>query len=181
MKISEGVYFNEHTLTVGGFTDLGEFTPEAQKNQRADEALVFMIQPLRGNWVQNVAAFLSKGCAPGKALKHLVAECILLLEDCGFNVHAVTSDGASWNRSMWKSFGVNESDTSFIHPSLRKPSTKCKGRDCDGIECEGAIDEDKFENGGERRLWFVSDFSHLLKHVRNYMIEKEDTWVRARL
>lgn len=68
MAISEGVYFDEHNLTVGGFTDLGEWTPAHQTKERANEALAFMYQPFQGKWVQNIAAFLSKGCAAGKVL-----------------------------------------------------------------------------------------------------------------
>lgn len=56
MKLSEGISFNSETLSVTGFTDLGKYTPEKQKDARGNEALVFMFQPFRGKWVQNIAA-----------------------------------------------------------------------------------------------------------------------------
>lgn len=54
-------------------------------------------------------------------------------------VDAVVSDGASWNRSMWNIFGVTEECVSIQH----------------------IVDT-------ERRLWFISDFPHLIKCLRNY-------------
>ena len=88
--------------------NLGDHTPDKQKNQLADHALVFMFQPFRGMWVQAVACFLSKGCAPGKVLNHLVLECIKLLEQAGFFVDGFTTDGAQWNRGA-QSQNINSS------------------------------------------------------------------------
>lgn len=65
MSISQGVNFDTENLSVMGFTDLGEYTPDHQRTERADHALVLMFQPFRGKWVQNIAAFLSKGAANG--------------------------------------------------------------------------------------------------------------------
>jgi len=59
-----------------------------------------MFQPFQGRWIQAVAGFLSKGCATGTVLHHLIMECILLLEKSGVFVDAVITDGASWNRNM---------------------------------------------------------------------------------
>ncbi|KAK0075394.1 hypothetical protein PV325_006952, partial [Microctonus aethiopoides] len=49
-----------------GFVDLGGHTPERQKHQLGDHALVIMFQSFRGKWVQTLACFLSKGCADSK-------------------------------------------------------------------------------------------------------------------
>lgn len=54
----------------------------------------------------------------------------------------ITSDGASWNRSMWRRFGISGSSTS-IKSSVPHP----------------------VEEG--RRLFFISDFPHLMKCARN--------------
>lgn len=62
MKLTEGIYFDKKTCQYTGFTDLGEYTPLHQTNKTGDHALVLMFQPLRGNWVQALACFLSKGC-----------------------------------------------------------------------------------------------------------------------
>ncbi|KYM96576.1 hypothetical protein ALC62_12756 [Cyphomyrmex costatus] len=148
MKLSESVAFMEHDLTNLGFVDLGQHTPENQKDARADQALIFLFQPFRGQWVQSIAAFLSKGCAPSTSLKHLTMECIILLQKSGFHVDVVTSDGATWN--------------SCVHPYT--VSNGCSESSDDN--------DDPMET---RRLWFCSDFSHLLKNLRNFLVSNEET------
>lgn len=156
IQISEGVSFDRDKLSFIGFTDLGDHTPEHQKKARADHALVFMFQPFRGKWVQNIAAFLSKGAATGKTLSHLITECIVLLENHGLQVDVVTSDGASWNYNVWKQFGLEGLDASCSHPcSIGSVNDLVAGR----------------------RLWFCSDFSHLIKILRNFMMSKEEIMV----
>lgn len=159
MQISKSVSFDSDNLSILGFTDLGEHTPEHQKMEQADHALVFLYQPFQGKWIQNVAAFLSKGAANGQVLSHLVTECIILLEKNGFQVDVITTDGAQWNRGMWKNFGLKELDTSCIHVS----------------SVDEAADQ---EPNQTRRLWFCSDFSHLIKNFRNFMMGKEEIMVR---
>lgn len=157
MQISKGVAFGSQNVSVIGFTDLGDYTPEDQKKEKGDHALVFLFQPFRGKWVQTIAAFLSKGAATGEVLSHLMTECIILLESHGFYVDVVTSDGGTWNRSMWKKFGLKNLEASCVHIS--------------------AFDHDD-ESPEERRLWFCSDFSHLVKNFRNFVMSVEEIWVR---
>ncbi|KAE8744170.1 hypothetical protein FOCC_FOCC009178 [Frankliniella occidentalis] len=113
-----------------------------KKNKRdrnlGDHALVITFQPFQGNWVQNIACFLTRGAANDEQLTKLVLEAVLLMEDSDFFVDGVVTDGASWNRGMWKRFGVTEDNVSAEHP-------------CDE----------------ERRLHFLSDYPHLLKCMRN--------------
>lgn len=117
-----------------GFTDLGKYTRINQKNQRGDHALVFLFQPFCSKWVQTVGTFLSKGCANGRVLNKLILECIILMETADFYVDVVTIDRASWNRSRWKLFGIEGSNSCCRHPySIDSPL---------------------------RKLWFCSDFSH---------------------
>ncbi|XP_043473387.1 uncharacterized protein LOC122505674 [Leptopilina heterotoma] len=152
MSISEGVNFDTEKLSVMGFTDLGDYTPDHQKTERADHALILIFQPFRGKWVQNIAAFLSKGAANGEVLSHLVTECICLLENVGFNVDVVTADGGQWNRGMWKRFGLKDLDASCVHP---------------------CSNDNEITTTNSRRLWFCSDFSHLIKNFRNFIMSKE--------
>lgn len=156
MQISKGVSFDSQNLSVMGFTDLGDYTPENQKKERGDHALVFLFQPFRGQWIQNIAAFLSKGAATGEVLSHLVTECIILLEAHGFHVDVVTSDGGTWNRSMWKKFGLKDLEASCVHIT--------------------SFDHED-ESSEVRRLWFCSDFSHLIKNMRNFLMSREETYV----
>lgn len=112
-----------------------------------------MFQPFRGQWVQNISAFLSKGAASGEVLSHLITECIFHLENSGFHVDVVTSDGGTWNRAIWKKFGLEGTDCSCEHPY--------------------AIEEEV----QSRRLWFCSDFSHLVKNLRNFLMSRDETMV----
>ncbi|XP_029347780.1 uncharacterized protein LOC115034612 [Acyrthosiphon pisum] len=122
MKLSESVSFNKKTFEINGLTNLGDYTPEHQTNKKGDHALVLMFQPFRGKWVQSLACFLSKD--------------------------VITTDGATWNRSMWSKFGISK----------------------ENISCTHMHDE-------SRRLWFVSDFPHLIKNMRNCKVKQEEFWV----
>lgn len=138
MKLSRTLNFNRETLQMEGFTNLGKFTPQHQEGTEGDHALVIMFQPFKGSWVQTLGCFLSKGSANGSVLHQLIIEAIVLAERAGLKIDAVTTDGASWNRSMWDRFGVTEDKVSVEH--ITDPN---------------------------RRLWFFSDFPHLIKCLRN--------------
>ena len=100
MQLTPTISFDKKILKFHGFTDLGAYTPGHQARELGDHALVLMYQPFAGPWVQVLACFLSKGCATGQVLAHLVLECINLLNASGLYVDAVVSDGAQWNRGM---------------------------------------------------------------------------------
>ncbi|XP_018365786.1 PREDICTED: uncharacterized protein LOC108762999 [Trachymyrmex cornetzi] len=100
MKVSKTIAFNRNDLQVEGFINLGKHTPKHQAGKKGDHALVFMFQPFKGKWVQTLGCFLSYGSASGAVLHQLVMECIILVEKSHLKVDGVTSDGASWNRSM---------------------------------------------------------------------------------
>ncbi|KAJ8968084.1 hypothetical protein NQ314_002474 [Rhamnusium bicolor] len=148
MHLSTSVAFNRQKLQVQGFTNLGKYTPKHQVNKRADHALVLMFQPFQGKWVQTLACFLSKGCASFTVLHQIVIEAIKLTEQAGFYIDAIVSDGASWNRSMWNKFGIT----------------------ADHVSCTHIVDP-------LRKLWFISDFPHLIKCLRNFIIKWAETWV----
>lgn len=134
-------------LKVNGFTDLDKYTPLNQKQQKGDHALVLMFQPFRGKWVQTVACFLSRGAANSAVLHQIIIEAIILIAKAGFFVDVVTTDGAAWNRGMWNKFGISENVVSCEHILI--------------------ITED----------WFMSDFPHLIKNLRNSLIKQNETWV----
>lgn len=134
MKLSEAIAFSKVSLRTVGLVNLGKYTPEAQKDEMGDHALVLMYQPFQGSYYQPIAAFLSKGAAPGAVLEKIVLEAILLLEKAEFFVDEVVTDGGPWNRAMWKLFNINKNNPSCEHPADHA-----------------------------RRLWFTSDFPHLMK------------------
>lgn len=144
MKLSTTLSFNRKTLEMEGFTNLGKYTPEHQKKKKGDHALVVMFQPFQGQWAQTLACFLSKGSATGTVLHKILLEAIALTKKAGLKVDGVSCDGASWNQNMWDIFGVTEDEVSVEHP----------------------VDT-------ERRLWFVSDFPHLIKCLRNFFTKHD--------
>nr|XP_042910254.1 uncharacterized protein LOC122271820 [Parasteatoda tepidariorum] len=148
MKVSPTLVFDKKSLEIHGFTDLGDYTPSSQTSQKGDHALVLMFQPFRGKWVQTIACFLSKNAASGTVLHHLIIEAVTLMEKSGFFVDAVVCDGATWNRSMFKKFGIS----------------------LDSVSCEHITDP-------TRRLWFISDFPHLIKNLRNAIVSNQVTFV----
>ncbi|XP_074106626.1 uncharacterized protein LOC141532263 isoform X2 [Cotesia typhae] len=147
VALSEGVKLNSRTMKFDGFVDLGDHTPQKYLNTRADHALVFMFQPFQGDWVQVVGSFLSKNSVTSDILHKLITECILLLEKAGLQVDCVTTDAAQWNRGAWKIFGIEDQKFSCEHPY-----------------------------DANRRLWFASDFCHLLKNFRNGIIKLPCFW-----
>ena len=167
MQLSEGVSLDRTSLTYTGFTSLGNYTPANEKNHFGDHALIFMYQPFRGAWVQALACFLSKGCAKSDVLRQLILECIILLEKSGFFVDAVVSDGASWHRGVCTALGINEGSVSCRHP--------CDVLD-DIVNSDDSDATDVASEGG-RRLWFLSDFPHLIKTMRNGLVPREETLV----
>lgn len=148
MKLSDTLRFDRDSCQFHGFVNLGDHTPTSQANELGDHALVFMFQPFRGQWVQAVACFLSKGCANSNTLECLILECLMLLEKSGFQCDVITMDGASWNRSTWKKFGIEG----------------------DNMSCTNPYDP-------TRKLWFCSDFPHLIKNLRNCIIKESEIWV----
>lgn len=66
-------------------------------------------------------------------------ECIILAEQAGLRIDVVTTDGVTWNRAMWNMLGVTHEQISIEH----------------------IVDN-------KRRLWFVSDFPHVKKCIRNF-------------
>lgn len=140
MKLDPGTEFDRHQLKHWGFTTLGKHTPDNLKGEVGDHALVVLFQPFQGKWVQALGCFLAKGNVKGKTLAKILTEGILLCEEASLHVDAIVCDGARWNRNMMSEFGVGEETSSCIHP----------------------YDEN-------RKLWFFSDWCHLLKCMRNIM------------
>lgn len=165
MQVGQAVSFDRTSLLFKGFVDLGKYTPKHQANKLGDHALVFLFQPFCGNWVQAIGAFLSVGCASGDILHHLLLEAIVLLENAGYYVDVVTTDGATWNRSMWKQFGLQTNEqNSCLHP--------CSYHTVNEIS--------KIDNNitpPARQLYFCSDWSHLIKLLRTLVVSQDELWV----
>lgn len=69
-----------------------------------------------------------------------------MCEAAGLFIDVITSDGATWNRSMWKHLGAQNPEAPWcLHPCNE-----------------------------ERRLRMCSDFLHLLKCIRNRLVSKKE-------
>ncbi|CAD6216043.1 GSCOCG00011251001-RA-CDS [Cotesia congregata] len=147
VALSEAIKLNRKTMQLDGFVNLGAHTPQNLQDTRADHALVFMFQPFQGDWVQVVGSFLSRNSVTSAILHKLLIEFIILLENAGLFVDVITSDGAQWNRGAWTLFGIKDGQCSCEHPC-----------------------------NSDRRLYFVSDFPHLIKCFRNKILEKLFFW-----
>ncbi|XP_077519810.1 uncharacterized protein LOC144129529 [Amblyomma americanum] len=125
---------------IEGFVDLGGHTPADQKNVLADHGMIVLFQPFTGKWTQILGVFASKGNVKAPTLAKIILETTVLAEKAGLFVDCITCDGASWNRSMWRLFGIQGS------PSHVRSSTK------------HPVDP-------KRQLYFLSDFPLLLKRT----------------
>ncbi|KAH6925669.1 hypothetical protein HPB50_008486 [Hyalomma asiaticum] len=141
LKLSEQFGVNQAGF-VEGFVDLGSFTADEQRSTPADHGMVMLFQPFQGDWTQILGVFSSKGNIKADMLSKLLLEAIFLAEKAGLFVDFVSCDGATWNRSMWKSFGIGERCTKFNPDILTKKdgngdfiSLWCRpsGNDSDGF------------------------------------------------
>lgn len=145
MKLSEHL-----SVTTGakieGFVDLGPYTPEEQKTLPCNHGLVVMFVPLVGKWTQVLGAFASNENVKGELLAKIVLEATILAEKAGLFVDYVTCDAASWNRKMWHVYNTRASLKEVV----------CKKTH--------PVNSNRF-------LYFFSDFPHLVKNIRNRLLQ----------
>ncbi|XP_077491439.1 uncharacterized protein LOC144102047 [Amblyomma americanum] len=129
---------------IEGFVDMGSFT-EGGESVPCDHGMVVMFIPFTGKWTQIIGCFATRGNAKAELLAKIIIEATVLAEASGLLVDFITSDGASWNRRMWKILGIG----------VESGKVTCKS--------EHPVDP-------ARHLHFLSDFPHLLKCVRNTLL-----------
>ena len=147
VKLREDIRFNSSTLKIDGFVDLGDETPDSNKNILANHALVFMFVPLLCNWIQPVAIYASKNATPGDILSKILIQVIIQLEQSGVKVIAFTCDGSQSNKRVWTILGI----------SGKEGKTKCF--------IENPVDH-------KRKIWAFSDSVHIFKCIRNHFHDK---------
>ncbi|KAK8759273.1 hypothetical protein V5799_003095, partial [Amblyomma americanum] len=145
MKLAENLHFSS-SGKIEGFVDLGKFTAESQRSQTCDHGLVLLFQPFTGKWHQIIGVFASHSNVKADILAKIVTVPVIMCENAGLHVDFITCDGATWNRSMWRFFGIYG----------RKEKVACRT-------------QHPTEPG--RFLYFVSDFPHLIKCVRNTFVQ----------
>lgn len=149
MKLSENLSVSS-SGHIQGFVDMGQFTPSSDKHKVADHGMVIMFVPFTGEWTQILASFATQGNMKGNLLSKVMLEAVILAEKAGLFVDFITSDGATWNRNMWSTMGIYATAS----------STKCK--------VQHPVDN-------KRSLHFISDFPHLVKCIRNGLLQADFT------
>lgn len=145
IKLRETTEFNRTSYSFDGFVNYGDVS-STNSDELADHALVVMFNPMFAPWIQPVAAYATKGSAPGWILAKIVISTVLQLHQYGAKVLAVISDGAGSNKSMWTHLGVNG----------KPEDPKCK------IEHPCLPDAS---------LHFICDVPHIMKCIRNHLMK----------
>lgn len=180
MKLSENVKLRSDG-GIHGFVDYGESEEALEietKGELCDHGLVMMFQPFTGDWTQILGVFATKTNAKAKVLQKLLIEAVILSENAGLFVDCITGDGASWNRSMWKLFGIGVHSKPKNRKNVDKKCQKKikntgKKNKVKRILAGGVIKfKVKHPVDDKRFLHFVSDFPHLLKCIRNSFLKR---------
>ncbi|KAK3914494.1 KH domain-containing protein C06G4.1 [Frankliniella fusca] len=143
MKLSEGLWVEKQTLKVLGFVDIGKFTPEVQKDVPADHALSIMFQGFKGQYFQSVSAHLSRGAK-------YTADDVDNTEDFDENFEYELAHAGKETQKLTK----------------RKRTTRRQEKkvvEDDDYEDTNSVASCVHSCDDSRRLWFVSDFPHLVK------------------
>ena len=160
IHIKEELVYDKHQGSLIGFVNLGEINNQllefeaaiSQESQRAPLASTMLVMMARGLFYKLNYPYAQFGCAnlSGDQLFDPVWQAILRLERLGFCVLALTCDGASPNRRLWK-----------LHRRTNEVIYK--------VPNPYAIDH---------QLYFISDPPHLLKTIRNsWYNSKRKLWV----
>lgn len=115
-----------------------------------------------------VGSFLSKGASLGYVLAQIILEAIILLENADYQCDAVVTDAGSWNRNMWNQFFNADDEVLAGKVSEIGTTGSKKGPQ----QSQRNSTEHPFHHN--RRLYFVSDFPHLMKTLWSYIVSKNE-------
>ncbi|KAG8184313.1 hypothetical protein JTE90_018719 [Oedothorax gibbosus] len=148
LKLSENLKMDSNGV-VQGYVNYGpDLTPDSEMGLKCNHGLVLLFQPFRGDWVQIIGVFGTHQNVKADHLSKILIKAVILCENAGLFVDAITGDGATWNRAMWRKFGIGQSKEGIVKYKVVHP-------------CDSA-----------RNLHFISDFPHLLKCLRNRFLSK---------
>ena len=160
IHIKEELVYDKHQGCLIGFVNLGETNSQllefeaalSQESKRAPLASSMLVLMVRGLFYKLCYPYAQFGCAnlSGDQLFDPVWQAISRLERLGFCVLALTCDGASPNRRLWK---LHSQTGEMIYKVPNPYAT-------------------------DRQLYFISDPPHLLKTIRNSWYNKRrNLWV----
>lgn len=152
MKIQEDLVWDKHTGHLIGYVDLGDvelnYAALKKTDDIASHVLVFLIRSIVNPLKFTVANFATKSVTAPQ-LFVLFWKAVGVLEDANLKVMAVTSDGASANRTMYQMHEVMKHSviTSYQEKNI--------------------VYKTKNRHAPERDLYFICDVPHVIKTARN--------------
>ena len=134
MKIREDLIFDEHSCSLLGFVNLGDVTnaldnferqcqsENESNNKVATHMLTFMVRGIFLNLNFPYAHFPSEGATADQIF--LAWDAVRNLEESGFKVMVMTSDGASSNRKFFKMHSTQNRKGEITYKT-RNPYVRC--------------------------------------------------------
>ena len=154
MKVQEDLVWDKHTGDLIGYVDLGykevNWATLKDSQQIAPHILVFLVRSVVNPLKFSFANFATKDVSAIN-LFPIFWKAVGILEDCELKVIAVTSDGASSNRTFYK-----------MHKNM--PGSVVAGEECVTYKTPNIFAED------DRHIHFICDQPHVLKTGRNNLI-----------
>lgn len=108
-----------------------------------------MLGGIASRWKQVVAYFFTSDRVNGSLLKPIICDIIKKAENIGLRVHSVTTDMASANQAMWRSFGIGASKYTTINNACNHP------------------------NDENRKLFFFHDCVHAFKNLNQGLLNNK--------
>lgn len=156
MSIKEGLQMNNSTNTFSGYVSQELEEPMSQDGleepcdiELAKKVLVFLLRDINSEEESVVAYYFTGASVTGNQMSRVVTQVIRSIEsNTQFKIHGVSSDMAGANVQMWANFGVViDKEKRFINAS--HPSDE------------------------SRKIFFFADPSHVLKSIRNCLINQD--------
>lgn len=177
MGIAPECEFNKSTLQFDGLMTNYKhlFNDEADKNNNdsskdcsanidktlADHALVLMVRNLMGpKWELPIAVFPAKNAVKGSDLPKLFTKAMIALEDIGARVIACVCDGSQTNVTFWNQLGVFG-----------------RSNDLKGKRKKVFCNKVRHPSQDETPIWFLRDAPHLMKCIRNHILNHRNVQV----
>lgn len=151
IKVRESLDVNLKTMEFKGVQDYGrdiEVEEDITIDDKANYGLVFMFSSLSYEFHQPIGVFGSKSATKATVLCALFLQAVFAVEVAGGKVMGFVSDGASPNKRLWTESGISGKIDEL------------------NFRLENPVDESRF-------IYAVSDAPHLLKCIRNRLLEKK--------
>ncbi len=154
IKIQEDLVWDKHTGDLIGYVDLGNtelyYAALKKTDEIASHALVFLVRSIVNPMKFTLANFATKAVTATQLFPLFWKAVGILEERCKLKVMAVTSDGASANRTMYQ-MHKNMNHSSIASYEDKSIVYKTRNRHAED----------------DREIFFICDQPHVLKTVRN--------------